>query len=89
MCACQSHIVCHLMAVKYFDWDYATNTKLRAECGLGFEDIVFHRVWRPGQAMQKPRRPDRIWQWESRHHWAFKMSSPNRFMPEPPSEPAS
>jgi hypothetical protein len=27
--------------VKYFDWD-AKNAKLRAERGIGFEDIVFH-----------------------------------------------
>ena len=30
------------MAVKYFDWDDAKNAKLRAERGIGFEDIVFH-----------------------------------------------
>src|SRR4029434_2628278 len=30
------------MSVKYFDWDDAKNAKLRAERGLGFEDIVFH-----------------------------------------------
>ena len=30
------------MAVKYFDWDGAKNAKLRAERGIGFEDIVFH-----------------------------------------------
>jgi predicted DNA binding CopG/RHH family protein len=29
------------MAVKYFDWDDAKNAKLRAERGIGFEDIVF------------------------------------------------
>jgi uncharacterized DUF497 family protein len=28
--------------VKYFDWDDAKNAKLRAERGIGFEDIVFH-----------------------------------------------
>ena len=27
------------MSVKYFDWDDA---KLRAERGIGFEDVVFH-----------------------------------------------
>ena len=27
--------------LKYFDWDDATNAKLRAERGIGFEDIVF------------------------------------------------
>ena len=30
------------MAVKYFDWDGAKNAKLRAERGIGFEDVVFH-----------------------------------------------
>jgi uncharacterized DUF497 family protein len=28
--------------VKYFDWDDAKNAKLRAEPGIGFEDIIFH-----------------------------------------------
>ena len=28
--------------MKYFDWDDAKNAKLRAERGIGFEDIVFH-----------------------------------------------
>ena len=28
--------------VKYFAWDDANNAKLRAERGIGFEDIVFH-----------------------------------------------
>jgi uncharacterized DUF497 family protein len=31
-----------LSAVKYFDWDDAKNAKLRAERGIGFEDVVFH-----------------------------------------------
>jgi uncharacterized DUF497 family protein len=31
-----------LQAVKYFDWDDAKNAKLRAERGIGFEDVVFH-----------------------------------------------
>ena len=30
------------MAVKDFDWDDAKNAKLRAERGIGFEDVVFH-----------------------------------------------
>ena len=30
------------MAVKYFDWDDAKNAKLRADRGIGFEDVVFH-----------------------------------------------
>jgi len=32
------------LAVKYFAWDDAKNAKLRAERGIGFEDIVFHIV---------------------------------------------
>jgi hypothetical protein len=28
--------------VKFFDWDDAKNAKLKAERGIGFEDIVFH-----------------------------------------------
>ena len=28
--------------MKFFDWDDAKNTKLRAERGIGFEDVVFH-----------------------------------------------
>ena len=28
--------------MKYFDWDDAKNAKLRAERGIGFEDIGFH-----------------------------------------------
>jgi len=28
--------------VKYFDWDDAKNATLRAERGIGFEDVVFH-----------------------------------------------
>jgi uncharacterized DUF497 family protein len=42
MCAFRAHIVLILNAVKYFDWDDAKNAKLRAERGIGFEDIVFH-----------------------------------------------
>jgi uncharacterized DUF497 family protein len=30
------------MTVKYFAWDDAKNAKLRADRGIGFEDIVFH-----------------------------------------------
>jgi hypothetical protein len=30
------------MAVQYFAWDDAKNAKLRAERGIGFEDVVFH-----------------------------------------------
>lgn len=29
-------------AVKYFAWDEAKNETLKAERGIGFEDIVFH-----------------------------------------------
>ena len=28
--------------MKYFGWDDAKNAKLRAERGIGFEDVVFH-----------------------------------------------
>ena len=28
--------------MKFFAWDDATNAKLRADRGIGFEDIVFH-----------------------------------------------
>ncbi len=28
--------------MKFFDWDDAKNAKLRAERGIGFEEIVFH-----------------------------------------------
>ena len=28
--------------MKYVDWDDAKNAKLRAERGIGFEDVVFH-----------------------------------------------
>jgi uncharacterized DUF497 family protein len=31
-----------LTAVKYFAWDDAKNAKLKAERGIGFEDVVFH-----------------------------------------------
>ncbi len=31
-----------VIRVKYFDWDDAKNAKLRAERGIGFEDVVFH-----------------------------------------------
>ena len=31
-----------LVAVKYFAWDDAKNAKLKAERGIGFEDVVFH-----------------------------------------------
>ena len=30
------------MAVKYFAWDDAKNPKLKADRGIGFEDLVFH-----------------------------------------------
>ena len=30
------------MAVKYFAWDDEKNAKLKAERGIGFEDVVFH-----------------------------------------------
>ena len=46
------------MAVKYFDWDDAKNAKLRAERGIGFEDVVFH-IERGDllDILEHPRRP--------------------------------
>ena len=32
----------HSLRVKYFVWDEAKNEKLKAERGIGFEEIVFH-----------------------------------------------
>ena len=31
-----------LISVKYFAWDDAKNAKLKADRGIGFEDVVFH-----------------------------------------------
>ena len=31
-----------LSSVKFFDWDDAKNAKLKADRGIGFEDIAFH-----------------------------------------------
>ena len=31
-----------LIGVKYFAWDDAKNAKLKADRGIGFEDVVFH-----------------------------------------------
>ena len=42
MCPYQAHIVIPWDSVKYYDWDDAKNAKLRAERGIGFEDVVFH-----------------------------------------------
>jgi hypothetical protein len=36
------HTLCYAVALKYFAWDDAKNAKLRADRGIGFEDIVFH-----------------------------------------------
>jgi hypothetical protein len=30
------------VVVKYFAWDDAKNAKLKADRGIGFEDVVFH-----------------------------------------------
>ena len=30
------------MPVKYFAWDDAKNARLKADRGIGFEDVVFH-----------------------------------------------
>jgi uncharacterized DUF497 family protein len=35
------------VAVKYFAWDDAKNAKLRADRGIGFEDVVFHILEHP------------------------------------------
>ena len=32
----------HSIPVKYFDWDDTKNARLKAERGIGFEDVVFH-----------------------------------------------
>ena len=42
VCAYWAHVVLRCVRVKYFDWDDAKNAKLRAERGIGFEDVVFH-----------------------------------------------
>jgi uncharacterized DUF497 family protein len=38
------------MLMKYFAWDEAKNEKLKAERGVGFEDIVFHIA--PGDVLE-------------------------------------
>lgn len=35
------HTLCYIRALKYFTWDGAKNEKLKAERGIGFEEIVF------------------------------------------------
>ena len=42
MCAHQAHNLIRSESVKYFIWDEAKNDKLKAERGVGFEEIVFH-----------------------------------------------
>ncbi len=43
MCAPRAHIVFTLVGVKHFArLGHAKNAKLRADRGIGFEDIVFH-----------------------------------------------
>lgn len=32
----------NVQRVKYFAWEDPKNAKLRKECGIGFEDVVFH-----------------------------------------------
>ena len=39
--------------MKYFVWDDAKNAKLRAERGIGFEDVVFHIERGDLEAIQK------------------------------------
>ena len=41
MCLTGTHCVT-LVPVKYFAWDDEKNAKLKAERGIGFEDVVFH-----------------------------------------------
>ena len=37
------HTLCYPIAVvKYLAWDDAKNAKLKADRGIGFEDVVFH-----------------------------------------------
>lgn len=43
----------------YFDWDDAKNAKLRAERGIGFEDIVFHIERRDVLDLLEHPNPDR------------------------------
>ena len=41
-CALQAHNCRILQTLKYFAWDNAKNAKLKADRGIGFEDVVFH-----------------------------------------------
>ena len=41
MCALKAHTFDRLRSVKYFTWDDAKNEKLKADRGIGFEEIVF------------------------------------------------
>jgi hypothetical protein len=41
MCAHTAHVVLLSRSVKYFTWDDAKNEKLKADRGIGFEEIVF------------------------------------------------
>src|SRR5438034_5669207 len=41
MCAHKAHIVLHYRSVKYFTCDDAKSEKLKADRGIGFEEIVF------------------------------------------------
>ena len=36
------HALCCAGSRKYFAWDDAKNAKLKADRGIGFEDVVFH-----------------------------------------------
>ena len=42
MCAYKAHNVIHSKSVKYFTWDEQKNDRLKAERGIGFEEIMFH-----------------------------------------------
>jgi uncharacterized DUF497 family protein len=41
MCAHKAHVVLQFESVKYFTWNDAKNEKLKADRGIGFEEIVF------------------------------------------------
>jgi hypothetical protein len=42
MCALEAHSCYNLGDVKRFRWNQAKNEKLKAQGGIGFEEIVFH-----------------------------------------------
>jgi hypothetical protein len=42
LCALWAHVGCYAGGSEYFAWDDAKNATLKADRGIGFEDIVFH-----------------------------------------------